>query len=80
LERETKGNVAIKVIPQDRADAFEVCCRGELQISVLIEAMCREGNEFMVSKHCRLLNQQFLLQFVTGCAKTDSIEEKRKVW
>ena len=50
LERETKGNVAIKVIPQDRADAFEVCGRGELQMAVLIETMRREGYEFMVSK------------------------------
>lgn len=50
LERETKGNVAIKVYPQDRADAFEVCGRGELQMAVLIETMRREGYEFMVSK------------------------------
>ena len=50
LERETKGNVAIKVIPQDQADAFEVCGRGELQMAVLIETMRREGYEFMVSK------------------------------
>lgn len=50
LERETKGNVAIKVIPQNRADAFEVCGRGELQMAVLIETMRREGYEFMVSK------------------------------
>jgi len=50
LERETKGNVAIKVIPLDRADAFEVCGRGELQMAVLIETMRREGYEFMVSK------------------------------
>ncbi|OQX95691.1 GTP-binding protein TypA [candidate division KSB1 bacterium 4572_119] len=50
LKRETKGNVAIKVFPQDRADAFEVCGRGELQMAVLIETMRREGYEFMVSK------------------------------
>jgi len=50
LERETKGNVAINVIPKDRADAFEVWGRGELQMAVLIETMRREGYEFMVSK------------------------------
>ncbi|NOZ60552.1 MAG: translational GTPase TypA [Calditrichaeota bacterium] len=50
LGRETKGNVAIKVIPQNRADAFEVRGRGELQMAVLIETMRREGYEFMVSK------------------------------
>ena len=30
LERETLSNVAIQIKPTDRADAFEVCGRGEL--------------------------------------------------
>jgi GTP-binding protein len=34
----------------DRADAFEVCGRGELQMAILIETMRREGYEMMVSK------------------------------
>jgi GTP-binding protein len=42
--------VAIQVKSTDRADAFEVCGRGELQMAVLIETMRREGYEFMVSK------------------------------
>ena len=50
LEREVKGNVAIQIKSTDRADAFEVCGRGELQLAVLIETMRREGYEFMVSK------------------------------
>jgi GTP-binding protein len=50
LEREVKGNVAIQIKPKDRADAFEVCGRGELQLAILIETMRREGYEFMVSK------------------------------
>ncbi|MBN1780776.1 translational GTPase TypA [bacterium] len=50
LDREVKGNVAIQVRATDRADAFEVCGRGELQLAVLIETMRREGYEFMVSK------------------------------
>ncbi|MFQ5584318.1 MAG: translational GTPase TypA [Calditrichia bacterium] len=50
LERETLGNVAIEIKPMQRADAFEVCGRGELQMAVLIETMRREGYEFMVSK------------------------------
>ncbi len=50
LERETLSNVAIEIKPTDRADAFEVCGRGELQMAVLIETMRREGYEFMVSK------------------------------
>jgi len=50
LEREQVRNVAIKVKDTDRADAFEVAGRGELQMAVLIETMRREGYEFMVSK------------------------------
>ncbi|HDP98064.1 MAG TPA: translational GTPase TypA, partial [bacterium] len=50
LDNETKGNVAIRVEKTDRADAFKVCGRGELQMAVLIETMRREGFEFMVSK------------------------------
>lgn len=50
LEKETLGNVAIEVEPLERADAFKVCGRGELQMAVLIETMRREGYEFMVSK------------------------------
>ena len=50
LDKETLGNVAIEIKLLDRADAFEVCGRGELQMAVLIETMRREGYEFMVSK------------------------------
>jgi GTP-binding protein len=50
LQRETLSNVAIEIKPTGRADAFEVCGRGELQMAVLIETMRREGYEFMVSK------------------------------
>ncbi len=50
LEKETLSNVAIEIKETGRADAFEVCGRGELQMAVLIETMRREGYEFMVSK------------------------------
>ncbi|OGP83455.1 MAG: GTP-binding protein TypA [Deltaproteobacteria bacterium RBG_16_58_17] len=50
LERETLRNVALRVKSTERADAFEVCGRGELQMAILIETMRREGYEFMVSK------------------------------
>lgn len=50
LERESLRNVALRLKLLDRADAFEVCGRGELQMAVLIETMRREGYEFMVSK------------------------------
>lgn len=50
LERENFRNVALRLKPLERKDAFEVCGRGELQMAVLIETMRREGYEFMVSK------------------------------
>jgi GTP-binding protein len=50
LEKEILHNVALRVKPLERADSFEVCGRGELQLAILIETMRREGYEFMVSK------------------------------
>ncbi len=50
LEREVLSNVSLQVKALERADAFEVLGRGELQMAVLIETMRREGYEFMVSR------------------------------
>ncbi len=50
LEKETLRNVSIRIKKTERADAYEVCGRGELQMAVLIETMRREGYELMVSK------------------------------
>ncbi|MCF7809112.1 MAG: translational GTPase TypA [Candidatus Marinimicrobia bacterium] len=51
LEKEMRLNVALQIEQmKERADAFEVRGRGELQMAVLIETMRREGYEFMVSK------------------------------
>jgi len=51
LEKEMLRNVSLEVEPlADRADAFEVRGRGELQMAILIETMRREGYEFMVSR------------------------------
>ncbi|MCO5250945.1 MAG: translational GTPase TypA [Candidatus Kapabacteria bacterium] len=51
LEKEMLRNVSLEVEPiADRADAFEVKGRGELQMAILIETMRREGFEFMVSR------------------------------
>jgi GTP-binding protein len=49
LEKELLKNVSIQLRYTDRADAFEVRGRGELQMAILIETMRREGFEFMVS-------------------------------
>jgi GTP-binding protein len=50
LEHEAFRNVSIRVELTDRADAFKVSGRGELQLGILIETMRREGYELMVSK------------------------------
>lgn len=50
LEKETRNNVGIKVLPTDNPDVFRVAGRGELQLAILIESMRREGYEFAVSK------------------------------
>jgi GTP-binding protein len=49
LMREKERNVALRVNPTDSPDVFEVCGRGELHLSILIETMRREGYEFCVS-------------------------------
>jgi len=59
LEREALRNIAIRVNPMPgRADAFEVCGRGELQMAVLIETLRREGYEFMVSRPTALTKRE----------------------
>ncbi len=50
LDRETLGNVAIRVEETDSPDQFKVSGRGELQLAILIEMMRREGHELQVSK------------------------------
>ncbi len=50
LERETLGNVSIRVQQTTQPDIYEVQGRGELQLAVLIEQMRREGYELQVSK------------------------------
>ena len=50
LDAELVGNVAIRVLPTERPDAWEVQGRGELQLAVLVEQMRREGFELTVGK------------------------------
>ncbi len=60
LQREALGNVSIQVAETDARDTFEVATRGELQLSVLIETLRREGYEFSVSR------PQIILREVDG--------------
>ena len=50
LDAELVGNVAIRVLPTERPDTWEVQGRGELQLAILVELMRREGFELTVGK------------------------------
>ena len=50
LFKELERNVSLRVKETESADSFEVCGRGELHLSVLIETMRREGFELLVSR------------------------------
>jgi GTP-binding protein len=50
LDKELLGNVSIKVEPTDTPEQMKVLGRGELQLSILIEMMRREGYELQVSR------------------------------
>ncbi|SFS06401.1 GTP-binding protein [Granulicella pectinivorans] len=50
LDRELLTNVSIRVEDTGSPETFKVLGRGELQLSVLIEMMRREGFELMVSR------------------------------
>ena len=50
LQREMHVNVSLRMEDLGRPDGVKVSGRGELQLSILIEEMRREGMEFCVSK------------------------------
>jgi len=50
LEKELLTNVSLRVEDTDTTETFKVMGRGELQLSILIEMMRREGYELMVGK------------------------------
>jgi len=50
LMRETLSNVSVRVAQTEDPDIFKVSGRGELQLSILIETMRREGYELQVSR------------------------------
>lgn len=60
LERELKSNVAMRVRPTADETCWEVCGRGELHLTILIENMRREGFELAVGR------PRVLLKMVDG--------------
>lgn len=69
LMQEVEGNVALRVTPSERGDAYEVAGRGELQLGVFIETMRREGFELSISR------PRVLLKTDEKGAKTEPMEE-----
>ncbi|MGO3130912.1 MAG: translational GTPase TypA [Alcaligenes sp.] len=58
LDRELKSNVALRVNETDDDTVFEVCGRGELHLTILIESMRREGYEMAVSRPRVLIREE----------------------
>jgi GTP-binding protein len=50
LDKELLGNVSIRLEPTDTPEQVKIVGRGELQLSILIEMMRREGFEMQVSR------------------------------
>jgi len=50
LVRETRTNVSLQFSETDTASVFTVSARGEMQISILVEQMRREGFELLISR------------------------------
>jgi GTP-binding protein len=58
LDRELLGNVSIRLEPTDSPEQVKIVGRGELQLSILIEMMRREGYELQVSRPDIVTKQQ----------------------
>ncbi len=58
LYKEAVRDVSIRVSDTDTSEAFRVCGRGEMHLSILIENMRREGYEFQVSMPRVLLKEE----------------------
>lgn len=50
LESEMVGNVALRILPTERPDAWEVQGRGELALAILVEQLRREDYEMTVGQ------------------------------
>lgn len=57
LRREGERNPSMRVSAGESTDSFEVCGRGELHLSILLETMRREGYELAVSSPRVLLKK-----------------------
>jgi GTP-binding protein len=58
IAKECERNVAMRLNDTERPDEYEVCGRGVLHLSVLIESMRREGSEFLVGPPRVILREE----------------------
>lgn len=58
LEQELETNVGLRIVFDNRTDAFRVEGRGEMHLAVLIETMRREGFELQVSRPEVIMKQE----------------------
>lgn len=68
FEKELEKNLALRVEPTDKADAWRVFGRGVLHLSVLIETMRREGYELQIGQ------PQVIIKEIDG-VKSEPVEE-----
>ena len=68
LDKELLGNVSIRVEPTETPEQMKVIGRGELQLSILIEMMRREGYELQVSR------PEIVIKEING-AKMEPVED-----
>ena len=68
LDKELLGNVSIRVEPTETPEQMKVIGRGELQLSILIEMMRREGYELQVSR------PEIVIKEING-ARMEPVEE-----
>lgn len=68
LDKELEKNLALRVLPTDKADKWMVFGRGVMHLSVLIETMRREGYELQVGQ------PQVILKEING-VKCEPVEE-----
>jgi len=69
LEKEAESNISLKITKADEGSGFYVAGRGELQLSILMEELRREGYEFQVRR------PEVLMQLDENGKKTEPLEE-----
>ena len=78
LERELKSNVAMRLRPTADETCWEVCGRGELHLTILLENMRREGYELAVGRPRVLFKEVDGVKFEPYELLTVDVEEEHQ--